>query len=106
MLRFFAEALSVAVGEHEHAVVTLDDSGLAARIARQARMGRRIDVAGPHTLSGLEFRSNRDIAVLGIAVDKPSGNFVGGERRHRLLRPFRPPSAFEFGARGHAGGSK
>src|SRR5262249_23168443 len=90
------------IGEDEHTVVALDDPDLPTRIAWQARMGRRIDVAGSHTLAGLEFGSHGDIASLGAAIGKPRRYFGGGERRDGLLRPLGGPPYSDLGARGQA----
>src|SRR4029077_3120007 len=56
VLRLLAQALGIGVGEHEHAVVALDDAELSARVAREARMHRRVDVAGADALTNLERR--------------------------------------------------
>ena len=94
--------LRITVREDEHAVVPLDYAELAARIAREPRMGRRIDIAGAHPLTDPELWCDLDGASLGVTIGEPRGNFVSRQRRHRLLRPFRRSPTFELSAGDHA----
>src|ERR1700686_5107380 len=45
VLQLLAKPVDVGVRKHEHAVVAHDRAVLAARVARQPRMGGRMDVA-------------------------------------------------------------
>src|SRR5439155_9980718 len=56
MLRLRPEALGVGVGEDEDAVIAVDHTALAARVARQARVARGMDVAGHDPVAWLEAR--------------------------------------------------
>ena len=63
MLRLLAEEMGVGVGKNENAVVAMDSSDLSARVARQARMTHRIEVAGADLLAKLEARRDRQVAL-------------------------------------------
>ena len=60
MLRRFAESLGIAVGKDKHAMIALDYSELASRIAWQTCVSRRIDVTSANTLSNLVIRNDHD----------------------------------------------
>src|SRR5438046_1840437 len=54
MLRLRPETLRIGVGEDEDAVVAVDHTALAARVARQPRVARGMDVAGHDPAARLE----------------------------------------------------
>ena len=55
-LRIVALADARRVGKHVAAVDALDHADLAARVARQPRVRRRMDVLGAHAVARLEAR--------------------------------------------------
>ena len=54
MLRLLPKQCGVGVREDLDTVVPIDGSALSARIARQARVPQRMDIAGAHALAHLE----------------------------------------------------
>jgi hypothetical protein len=56
VLRLLAELMRVRVGEHEDAVVVLDDAELAAQIDGKAGVAPRLQVADADLVAGLEAR--------------------------------------------------
>src|SRR5260370_689037 len=76
MLRPLALEMRVRVGKNEDAMIALDRADFATRVARQARVPGRIDIAAANMLPHLEARYRWDVALHGIA----SGN----HRRHRF----------------------
>ncbi len=68
MLTVLALEVRVGVGEDVDAVVAGDDPDLAARVARQARVSGRVDIASADALAHREARPNGRIVARGDAA--------------------------------------
>src|SRR2546426_7023521 len=58
-------ALRVLVGQDEDAVIAIDHADLVARVTRQARVARRVQVLRAHAVAGLEARRREAIPHAG-----------------------------------------
>src|SRR5688572_28222471 len=54
MLWLLTKPHAIHIGENEHTMVAIDNTVLAARIARQPRVTGRVDVAGQYPIGRLE----------------------------------------------------
>ena len=61
MLGLVPQPVRAGVGEDEYAVVALDGPAFAANIARQAGMGRRVDISGDHPVARTKARRDRSV---------------------------------------------
>src|SRR5260370_9783962 len=93
MLRLLALKMRVRVGKNEDAMIALDRADFAARVARQARVPGRIDIAAAHRLPHLEARYRWGVALHGIASANHRRHRFGGARARALVgsRPRPPP---------------
>src|SRR5260370_41349505 len=98
MLRPLALEMRVRVGKNEDAMIALDRADFATRVARQARVPGRIDIAAANMLPHLEARYRWDVALHGIASGNPRRHRFGCDRRRGFWRSRAGPAAFDFGA--------
>src|SRR5260370_22126252 len=98
MLRLFALKMRVRVGKNEDAMIALDRADFAARVARQARVPGRIDIAAANMLPHLEARYRWDVALHGIASGNHRRHRFGGDPRRGFWRSPAGPAPFDFGA--------
>src|SRR5260370_25879532 len=97
MMRPLALEKRVRVGKNEDAMIALDRADFATRVARQARVSGRIDIAAANMLPHLEARYRWDVALHGIASGNHPRHRFGGDRRRGLLRNRSGAGAFSVG---------
>src|SRR5262245_30310934 len=68
VLRFLALPIGAGVRKHVDAMVPRYDTDPAARVTREPRVRRRIDVARPDALADAEIRDRGHIAFLRRAI--------------------------------------
>ena len=98
MLRLLAQGMGVGVREDVDAMVPMDRAKLAARVARQARVPSRMDVAGPYALTHPEAGLDRYFSVRRSALRDHSRNGTRNKHRRRLWRIQNRLSTLDLGA--------
>src|SRR5690242_12949019 len=91
VLRLIAESVRSRVGEYEPTVMPLHHAALAARVARQAGMARRVHVPGDHGLADFEAGRGCDLGARREPRLNRGPNLRLRQRGHQPLRPG-PPS--------------
>src|ERR1700737_4968820 len=103
MLWFLAEEMRVGVWKDIGAMVKMNDSSLAACIARQPCMTNWIDIARAYALADFEARKPWYVAAGRAAAAKHGCNFIGSERWSCLRRSGRRLTALDFSLRHKSG---
>src|SRR5260370_17721999 len=97
MLRLRGLKMRVRVRKNEDTMIALDRSDFAARVARQARVPGRIDIAAAHRLPHLEARYRWGVALHGIASANHRRHRFGGDRRRGFWPSPAGPPPFHVG---------
>src|SRR5260370_24525106 len=96
MLGLLALEMGVGVGKDKDAMIALDRADRAARVAPQARVPGRIDIAAADMLPHLEARYRWDVALHGIASGNHRRHRFGGDRPRGFWRSSPRPAALDF----------
>src|SRR5260370_18778809 len=80
MVGVLGEGMSVSGRKGKNAVVGVDYAELSARVARQASVTGGMNVAGTHTLAGLESRRDRHVTDCRYAFRNQGCRLLNSER--------------------------
>src|SRR2546422_192029 len=90
----------VGVGQGKNALICFDGADVPSRIAGQARVAGRMDVARADTMAGCEpGRSTGATATLESRLREGRGDFLGSQRRRQFGRAFGRFSRFDLRTR-------
>src|ERR1700738_4849655 len=94
--------MSIGIRENKDTMTTIDRAELASRVARQARMTSRMQVADANSLAHLKASVHREVSAGSPATRDARPHFFGGERRSLRRRVRSRLSALHLSGREQA----